>query len=86
MTVEGSGKDKYMKGSKVIEILPHRGQTSVDLYWPWGIYCRKIKMSCLVKISSVCLNWKFETLSCQALMETQPRELKKITEGCDGKK
>lgn len=32
VTVEGSGKDRYMNGSNVIEILWQAGQTKVDLY------------------------------------------------------
>ena len=41
MTVEGSGNDKYINGSKVIEILPHSGQTNVDLYWPCILFKQK---------------------------------------------
>lgn len=32
--VDWSGKERYMKGSNVTEILLHTGQTKVDLYWP----------------------------------------------------
>ena len=35
VAIDGRGNDRYMKGSNVIDILPHTGQTSVDLYWPY---------------------------------------------------
>lgn len=32
--VSWSGKERYMKGSNVMETLLQAGQTNVDLYWP----------------------------------------------------
>lgn len=32
---DDSGKERYMKGSKVTETLAHTGHTRVDLYWPY---------------------------------------------------
>ena len=34
VVVDWSGKERYIKGSKVTEILLQIGQTRVDLYWP----------------------------------------------------
>lgn len=39
VVVDWSGKERYMKGSKVTETLLHTGQTNVDLYCP----CPKVK-------------------------------------------
>lgn len=32
--VDWRGRERYIKGSNVTDILSHAGQTSVDLYWP----------------------------------------------------
>lgn len=37
IVVEGKGRDRYIKGSNVIETFLQIGQTSVDRNWPYKI-------------------------------------------------
>ena len=42
VVVDCSGKERYMKGSNVTEILLQSGQTRVDLYWPCKMQYKQI--------------------------------------------
>lgn len=54
VVVDWSGKERYMKGSNVTEILLQAGQTRVDLYWPCKMqYKQKHKLTVQAKAKSL---------------------------------